>query len=100
MAATDASLRRDGATLLAAGAFERVAVGTLWAQAQPLLAGAGAFDLGGVTRLDSAGLALLAEIAGALRVRTGGTVPVSGDAPGLSELRAAYRLSPSLDFQA
>ncbi|KLB07962.1 anti-sigma B factor antagonist, partial [Xanthomonas hortorum pv. gardneri] len=44
------------------------------------------------------GVAMLAELAA--RVRSTGTVTVVGEASGLDELRAAYRLSPTFDFQA
>jgi phospholipid transport system transporter-binding protein len=50
-------------------------------------------DLGAVSSVDSAGLALLSELC----ARTGIT-RVSGDPPGLAELRAAYRLDNALAF--
>lgn len=100
MASNDAELRRDGDTLLARGALDRAAASALWPRLQGLLEGAARLDLSGVTRLDSAGLALLAEAAAQLRARRGGEVAVLGTPPGLEELRAAYRLSPGLDFQA
>jgi phospholipid transport system transporter-binding protein len=52
------------------------------------------FDLAAVTRVDSAGVALLAE----LSTRTGTAVAIDGMPPGLAELRAAYRLTPGLAF--
>ena len=93
-AASDASVRRDGATLVFAGALLRDAVAPLWPQALAQVAGAARFDLRGVERVDSAGLALLAELA----ARAGGDVTVDGSPAGLSELRAAYRLDPALGF--
>ena len=51
------------------------------------------FDLAGVGRVDSAGVALLAELA----QRAGGVV-IDGDPTGLKALRAAYRLTPALDY--
>ena len=54
------------------------------------------FDLQAVTRIDSAGLALLAELA----ARAGGGITVDGTPAGLAELRAAYRLDPALGFAA
>lgn len=100
MASNDARLYRAGDALLATGALDRSAATTLWPQLQGLLEGAARLDLSGVTRLDSAGLALLAEATARLRSRRGGAVAVLGMPPGLEELRAAYRLSPALDFQA
>ena len=95
-AAGSASVRRDGAALVFAGALQRDAVAALWPQALAELAGTTRFDLQGVERVDSAGLALLAELAS----RAGGDVTVDGTPAGLAELRAAYRLDPKLGFAA
>lgn len=100
MASNDARLHRAGDALIATGALDRNAATALWPQLRGLLEGAARLDLSGVTRLDSAGLALLAEAAARLRSGRGGDVAVLGTPPGLEELRAAYRLSPVLDFQA
>lgn len=89
--AATASVRRDGDALVFAGALERAAVAALWPRALALLPGATCLDLGAVAQVDSAGLALLAE----LRARAGVTV-VSGDPPGLADLRGAYRLDATL----
>lgn len=90
---TAASVRRDGDALVFAGALDRAQVPALWKAVQPLSDGARQLDLTGVAAVDSAGVALLAEIV----ARTPG-LAVSGDPDGLADLRAAYRLSPSLDF--
>jgi len=90
----DASVRRDGATLVFAGALLRDAVASLWPQALAQIEGASRFDLQDVERVDSAGLALLAELA----ARMDGDIAVDGAPAGLSELRAAYRLDPALGF--
>jgi phospholipid transport system transporter-binding protein len=87
-----ASVRRDGTTLAFAGALSRDAVATLWPQALRLLP-AERFDLSAVSQVDSAGLALLVELA-----QRGGGVGVIGDPAGLDGLRRAYRLSPQLTF--
>ena len=50
-----------------------------------------------VTTVDSAGLALLAELAARLRA-AGAAVAIEGEPAGLAELRTAYRLTPGLDF--
>ncbi|HWI24818.1 MAG TPA: STAS domain-containing protein [Lysobacter sp.] len=91
-----ASVRRDGATLVFAGGLLRDAVAGLWPQALVQVVGTTRFDLQGVDRVDSAGLALLAELA----ARAGGSVAVDGAPEGLAELRAAYRLDPALGFAA
>ncbi len=89
-----ATFRRDGDALAFAGALVHDAVPALWQEALRALEGARGFDLSAVTAVDSAGLALLAELAD----RAGGDVTIAGDPPGLSELRRAYRLSPALSF--
>jgi len=89
---TPAVLRRDD-TLAFAGALSREAVPALWPQALRAIDGTRRFDLSQVTSVDSAGLALLVELA----LRAGG-IAVEGDPPGLDGLRKAYRLSPSLHF--
>ncbi len=88
-----ATVRREEATLAFAGALDRAAVPGLWSQALALASGTQRFDLAMVTAVDSAGLALLVELA----QRVGG-VSVTGDPAGLDGLRRAYRLSPSLSF--
>lgn len=90
-----AGARRDGDTLVFAGALVRAACAALWPQALALVAGARRFDLRAVDAVDSAGLALLAELA----ERAGG-IAVDGAPPGLAELRAAYRLDEALRFAA
>ncbi len=91
--AQPASVHRDGNTLAFAGALSRDAVAALWPQALALVAGVERFDLSAVASVDSAGLALLVELA-----QRGDGVAVSGDPPGLDGLRRAYRLSPTLSF--
>ncbi|QWF17308.1 STAS domain-containing protein [Lysobacter capsici] len=93
MSAAVASLRKDGDTLVFAGALDRAAAAALWPQARALVAGTRRFDLTAVSSVDSAGLALLAELA-----EQAPGVDVQGDPPGLAELRAAYRLDASLGF--
>jgi phospholipid transport system transporter-binding protein len=93
-AAEAASLERAGETLRFTGALLRDGVPGLWRQALPLLGGMQRFDLTAVTRVDSAGVALLAELA----ARTAGVPIIDGAPAGLAELRAAYRLQPDLGF--
>lgn len=91
MAAAVATMTRDAETLVFRGALARSAVAALWRQAQPLRAGMRRLDLTAVTYVDSAGLALLAELAS-------DGIAVTGEPTGLAELRAAYRLDECLAF--
>ena len=90
-----ATVRREGEALVFTGALERAAVAALWRQVQPLLKDLRRLDLSAVSDVDSAGLALLAELA----ARAPG-IHVIGAPPGLSELRAAYRLDEGLGFSS
>ncbi|KPN16827.1 hypothetical protein AO715_01650 [Xanthomonas sp. Mitacek01] len=92
MAPATASVRRDSDALAFAGAVVAAHVPALWSQAQTGRAGVARLDLTDVTALDSAGLALLAELAG------DGALGVDGTPPGLAELCRAYRLTPTLAF--
>lgn len=84
---------REGDALVFRGAIDRPAVATAWSAARPLLAGARRIDLNAVPAIDSAGLALLAELAAQLPGAS-----IEGAPAGLAELRAAYRLDPTLGF--
>ena len=79
------------------GALDRAAAAGLWAQAIKAGDGAQRIVLTEVTTVDSAGLALLAELAARLRA-AGAVVAIEGEPAGLLELRTAYRLTPGLDF--
>ena len=87
---------RDADSLRFSGPLDRDAAARLWPQAQKLLDGVHRFDLSAVSSVDSAGLALLAELAAGLD----GGVSVLGRPTGLDELRAAYRLEDDLSFAA
>jgi phospholipid transport system transporter-binding protein len=89
-----AGVTRAGEALRFTGALLRGQVPALWRQALALAPGARRFDLSGASRVDSAGVALLAELA----ARAGGDVAIDGDPAGLADLRAAYRLQADLDF--
>lgn len=91
MADATAQVRRDGDTLVFSGALVRSAVAPLWTQARPLCAAARSFDLRAVTEVDSAGLALLAELSHA-------GMRILGTPPGFAELRGAYRLGAALEY--
>ena len=90
-------VHREGEVLHLSGALDRAAACAAWPSLQPLLAGARVIDIAAVTRLDSAGLALLAEAM--VRAGTGGDAPRLAGAPeGLADLRAAYRLDAELGY--
>lgn len=92
-ASDSAQVRRQGDAVVFTGALVRDAIGGLWPQAIAALDGASSLELAAVSHIDSAGLALLS----ALSARGGG-LALGGSPEGLDELRAAYRLSPSLEF--
>ncbi|WP_314403440.1 STAS domain-containing protein [Stenotrophomonas rhizophila] len=98
MASNTASVRRNGTALVFSGVLDRAAAAALW----PSLSspeGVRQLDLTAVTRVDSAGLALLAELAARVRA-AGGSAEIIGSPTGYNELSAAYRLAPTLDFHA
>ena len=92
--ASPLAVARDGDALVLTGALVRASVAGAWAKVGKSLAGVRRIDLRGVTIVDSAGVALLAELA----ARAGNGVLIDGSPPGLGELRAAYRLDASLAF--
>lgn len=87
---------RDGPALVFSGALERDACTALWAAALRQLSGVQRIDLAAVTGVDSAGLALLAELADRIIPRPSVLLPRDG--AGLAELRTAYRLDDTLAF--
>jgi phospholipid transport system transporter-binding protein len=93
--ATPVTLRRDGDTLRFGGDLVTTTSAPLWKQALAQLQGVRRFDLAGVGRVDSAGVALLAELA-----QRAGDIAIDGDPAGLSALRGAYRLTPTLGYAA
>lgn len=90
------TVRKDGDTLVFAGALDRAAVAALWRQIQPLRPGARRIELAAVSHVDSAGLALLAELVGNSEASDG--VTLAGTPSGLAELCSAYRLDDGLNF--
>lgn len=91
-----ATCTRQDDTLIFSGTLDRAAAAALWLQLQKSVSGARRFDLSAVVGVDSAGLALLAELA----ALAGGPVRVQGHPAGLDELRTAYRLQDDLSFAA
>lgn len=88
---SDVRVRREGDVLKIDGRLDRAAVAATWRALQSQRAGASRVDLTDVPSVDSAGVALLAELAAS-------GVAVEGEPLGLAELRAAYRLDGSLGF--
>ncbi|MCL6712919.1 STAS domain-containing protein [Pseudomonas sp. R2.Fl] len=97
-ARSDAGVAREGDALVFRGALDRAAAVALWPQLAKAT-GAQRIVLTNVTTVDSAGLALLAELAAQVRA-SGGTVAIEGQPAGFTELCAAYRLTPGLEFPA
>lgn len=95
--ASNAQLRQDGSTLHFSGVLDRDAVTALWPAARKAISQVRRLDLQAVQSIDSAGLALLAELTEHL---PDADASLSGVPAGLAELRAAYRLSPTLHFDA
>ena len=87
------TLHRDGDTLRLDGALVAAAIAGLWRPALAALPGTRRVDVSAVARVDSAGVALLAEL-----MQRAGATELAGDPPGLSALRAAYRLTPALAY--
>jgi phospholipid transport system transporter-binding protein len=87
-------VRREGEALVFSGALLRAVVATVWPQALASLAGAKRFDLRAVSQVDSAGLAMLAELV----ERAGGGTAIDGTPAGLHALCEAYRLDSSLGY--
>lgn len=99
MASNTTAPRLEQGTLHLSGALDRAAVVALWPRLQAIAGDVRALDLAAVTGVDSAGVALLAELAARAR-RRGHGLALQGAPTGLTELEAAYRLSPDLDFNA
>ena len=89
-----AEVIRTGEALRFAGVLSRAHAPGLWKR-MPALEGVTTLDLTAVASVDSAGLALLAEIASKLDNAT-----LTGSPAGLAELRSAYRLDAGLGFGA
>lgn len=90
-----AGVRREGESLVFTGDLVRSACAGLWRQLLAQHDGAHVFDLRAVGSIDSAGLALLAEVAA-----RSDRPEVIGQPAGLAELRAAYRLDAQLRYAA
>jgi len=92
-----ASIQIQDDTLHVHGVLDRNAVIALWAQINQLPPSLNVLNVQAVTGIDSSGLALLVELMAQLRIK--GTANIIGKPPGLEELGAAYRLTPTLEFK-
>lgn len=90
----DANVQREGDALVFHGRIDREAVPSLWRAIQSDEHGIGRVRLQQVESIDSAGIALLAELA----ARNGEGLVVEDAPAGLAELRDAYRLDDRLRF--
>ena len=73
-------------------------VAQLWPRLNAALAHAHTIDLDGVSRLDSAGLAMLVALISTARSSYGKSIALCGSPTGLDGLLAAYRLPPTLQL--
>ncbi|MDR2871623.1 MAG: STAS domain-containing protein [Xanthomonadaceae bacterium] len=94
----EASVVRTGEQLTFAGPLDRNAVTRLWPQLCSLLPGIRQLSISDVSMIDSAGLALLAEVMAQLRAQSATPIELLGEPNGIAELCAAYRLASDLDF--
>jgi len=85
----------QGSTLGFSGRLDRHAVTALWATLP--VAGWTSLDLSKVSGLDTAGLALLIEIAGRMRNAGDDSPRIINPPSGYAALCAAYRISPELE---
>ncbi len=90
----DANVQREGDALVFHGRLDREAVPALWRRLEREAPGVARVRLDQVETVDSAGIALLAELA----ARHPEGLAVEGTPAGLAELRDAYRLDDRLRF--
>ena len=90
-----ASVRREAERLVLAGRLDRQAAIALWPQALAAAASAEVLDLARAESVDSAGLAMLVALAAHMRHPA-----IEGTPAGYEDLRTAYRLAPTLSFDA
>ncbi len=87
--------QREGSTLRLAGEMDGDTVQPLWVQRGQVMAGVQVFDLAGLTRVDTAGLALLIHLV-ALARKQGGEVVLQGASDKLQTLAQLYNLPDGL----
>ncbi|VEB95243.1 Probable phospholipid ABC transporter-binding protein mlaB [Cedecea lapagei] len=93
--AEELSWKQEGSTLHLHGELDGETVQQLWRQREKAVAGITTFELRGLTRVDTAGLALLIHLV-ALVSRQGRQVELHGASENLRTLAQLYNLPESL----
>ena len=94
----ESGIHQTNEMLALTGELVVTTVGKLWPRLNAALVHAHTIDLHGVSRLDSAGLALLVALVTTARSSYGKSIEFSGSPIGLDALLAAYRLPPTLQL--
>lgn len=89
--AEELSWQQDGATLHFFGELDGGTVQSLWQQREKAIEGISYFDLSGLTRVDTAGLALLIHLS-AMVSRQGRGIELRGASDNLRTLAQLYNL--------
>ncbi len=89
------SWEREGSTLVLAGELDGETVQTLWRERAQVMVGVKAFDLARLTRVDTAGLALLIHLVALVR-KQGGELILQGASDKLQTLVKLYNLPDGL----
>lgn len=89
------SWNREGSTLVLAGELDGDTVQSLWQARAQVMTGVQAFDLAKLTRVDTAGLALLIHLVALVRKR-GGELVLQGASDKLQTLVKLYNLPDGL----
>lgn len=89
------SWKQKGAILHFFGELDGETVPQLWPQREKAVAGITTFELSGLTRVDTAGLALIIHLA-AIVTRQGGEVELRGASDNLRTLAQLYTLPETL----
>lgn len=71
-------------------------VSSLWPRFHAAIAHTHIINLEGVTRIDSAGLAVVVALVSSAQIAFGKSIQICGKPAGLDALLAAYRLPPTL----
>ncbi|MCT4701984.1 lipid asymmetry maintenance protein MlaB [Enterobacteriaceae bacterium H20N1] len=89
------SWKREGSTLVLAGELDGDTVQSLWQERAQVMAGVQTFNLARLTRVDTAGLALLIHLVDLAR-KQGGELALQGASDKLQTLVKLYNLPDGL----
>ncbi|ATF90887.1 lipid asymmetry maintenance protein MlaB [Cedecea neteri] len=89
------SWKQDGTTLHLFGELDGDTIESLWQQREKVVEGINFFELSGLTRVDTAGLALLIHLT-AIVTRQGRKVELKGASDNLRTLAQLYNLPEAL----